>query len=454
MSFIPSLSKNKYYLSGADWVISALDYMMKKTTCSGNMSQVVFMLDSVIDHALLESHLCRFTKELPVLSGNITRTYNLAPYWRMPKNIKAGLGIEVLHAENHSDILPLLEKSANRPFKNENEHIWFNLIRLVPEGFNRGTDKEKTFLAMAFDHRLLDARGAEAFLNLFQQYLIGNNDPRILEGVRLSSPSGLSEWMNKFYAGRNVNRKFIALSKIAPDSLFMPSGENRGFRFKVITFDLKEAELIYDNACREAGYLMEMPYLLAVVIQGMCGLFKKRGMSVSNFLIPVSVDMRTGEDIKQGLFFNHLSYLFFQISSGGMDSLKGLTNSIKQQMYEQVKAGFPKDLAEASFLTRIAPRPVLARLLRLPFKGKRASFIFSHLGKSPYLSSEFMQGKVENIFHMPRVPVPPGLGFFFNYFNRRLNLAISYLDGLLEDEEVAMLETDIKQRLVYVKHDE
>ncbi|MBI5874534.1 MAG: hypothetical protein HZB81_01575 [Deltaproteobacteria bacterium] len=438
------MSKNKYYLSGSDWVISALDYMMKKATCSGNMSQVVFILGFAADHQLIEDSLRRFAKELPVLCGNIARAYNLAPYWRIPQNTKEDLDIKVSHVENPSGIRLLLEKSANRPFKNENEHISFNLI----------IAGKQAFLAMAFDHRLLDARGAEAFLNLFQQYLTESNAPHVLQDIRLSSPSGLSEWMKKFYAGRNVNRKFIALSGITPDSLPIPIGKNRGFGFKIITFDLKETELIYDNACREAGYLMEMPYLLANVIQAVSGLFKKRGLSVSSFLIPVSVDMRAGKDIKQELFFNHVSYLFFQISSGNMDNLKGLINSIKQQMYEQVKSGFPKDLAEASFLTRIAPRPVLGRLLRLPFKGKTASFIFSHLGKSSYLSSEFIGEKVENIFHMPRVPVPPGLGFFFNYFNGQLNLVISYLEELIQDDEVAMLETDIKKRLAQVKHNE
>jgi hypothetical protein len=56
-----------------------------------------------------------------------------------------------------------------------------------------------------------------------------------------------------------------------------------------------------------------------------------------------------------------------------------------------------------------------------------------------------MGRKVLELFHMPRVPVPPGLGFFSNYFNGRLNLVISYLDGLLRDDEVQMLDRRIRE---------
>ena len=113
---------------------------------------------------------------------------------------------------------------------------------------------------------------------------------------------------------------------------------------------------------------------------------------------------------------------------------------------DQVKSGFPKDLAEASLLTRIAPLRVLGKMLHLPLKGRMATFVFSHLGKSLYQSTEFMDGSVENIFHMPRVPVPPGLGFFSNYYDGRLNLVISYLDGLLAEGEVSILESGIRKR--------
>ena len=144
--------------------------------------------------------------------------------------------------------------------------------------------------------------------------------------------------------------------------------------------------------------------------------------------------MRTSGDVKKELFFNHVSYLFFQAPCDIVNNQKGLINIIKTQMYEQVKEGIPRDIMEASHLTRIAPLPFLKKIIDVPLKGKLATFIFSHVGKNP-LSPEIMGARIANVFHMPRVPAPPGLGFFSNFFNGRLNLVISYLDGLLTGKE-------------------
>ncbi len=63
------VSKHKRYLSGSDWVINTLDHMMKATTCAGNMSQVVLVLDGLLDESEVRSRLNAFVKQFPVLQG-------------------------------------------------------------------------------------------------------------------------------------------------------------------------------------------------------------------------------------------------------------------------------------------------------------------------------------------------------------------------------------------------
>jgi hypothetical protein len=440
VGFVIPSSKNKLYLSGCDWVINALDYMMKKTTCAGNMSQVVLVLDRVIELTEIQGRLGRFLKEFPVAYGSVSRDINLCPCWRIPEKAEETLNFTSYNCPNEADLLTLLGKCVNKPFRDNSEHLAFHLINI---------ENRKSCLAMTFDHRLFDARGAEHFLRLFQQYLENGDDPEIAHGILLTAPAHLSEWIKKFLAGRNVNRKIVSLSKNPPGALPVPGDKGREFKFKLIAFNQQETQTIYENAYKSAGYLMETPYLLSVVMQAVSDQFKKRNAQADSYLAAVSIDMRTSENIKQELFFNHVSYLFYQAQCDIVNNQKELINIIKMQMYEQVKAGIPRDIMEASHLTRIAPLPFLKKIIDVPLKGKISTFIFSHVGKNP-LSPEIMGAGIENIFHMPRVPSPPGLGFFSNYYNNRLNLVVSYLDGLISNEELNMLEKNIKEKLVEI----
>jgi hypothetical protein len=436
------ISKRKRYLSGSDYVISALDHLMKASTCAGNMSQVVLQLSAAVNADEIRARVTRVVKLFPVLGGSVNRDFKLAPYWKIPGDAERDVTFMVHRLDDRgtdSAILPHLEKSANTPFRDENDHLAFHLF----------TDHGRSTLAMAFDHRIFDARGAELFLNLLQQGLNAEGMPG---NIAFVSSAALTHWSRKFRAGKKVNRRIIGLSQSMPEALPLPPGADLRCRYHLLSFSERETAAIYKRAYHEAGYLMESPYLLAVIIQSMHELFANKRMNGSNYLIPVTLDLRPGLDPLQEVFFNYVSYLFYQVPIDEVLDRKGLISLLKQQMYDQVKAGFPKDLAEASLLMRIAPLPLLGKVLHLPLKGKMATFAFSHLGKSAYQHTGFMEADITNIFHMPRVPAPPGLGFFSSYFNKRLTLVISYLDGLLSEDDVRTLEKGMRGRFG-VEHD-
>jgi hypothetical protein len=431
-------SKRKRYLSGPDWVINTLDHAMKATTCAGNMSQIALTFDSPVDEDEVRTHLEGFVRRFPVVAGNVRRDLKLAPYWRIPARVERSIRLTVRRVDKETfgpSFLHHLEQTANTPFPYDNEHLAFDLV----------TDGCRSVLSMTFDHRIFDARGAEMFLDLFQQDLGRDADPAPRDLVFTSS-AALSQWSKKFLAGRNVNRRIISLSKATPVVLPAVREGNGRYRYQLLSFTAQETADIYERAYTEAGYLMESPYLLAVIIQSMHDLFRNKQSNGDSYLVPVTTDLRPGLDPLQEIFFNHVSYLFYQLPVSAAEDRKALIALLKQQMYDQVKSGFPRDLAEASLLTRIAPLPVLGKLLRLPLKGRMATFAFSHLGKSSYRHPLFLGKRIEGLFHMPRVPMPPGIGFFSNFFNGRLNLVLSHLDGLLQDADIVMIEQGIRQR--------
>ena len=136
------------------------------------------------------------------------------------------------------------------------------------------------------------------------------------------------------------------------------------------------------------------------------------------------------------MFFNNVSLLLFRIHDREVDDFHALLKSIKQQMYEQARMGFARDLLEASLLSRIAPLSMVSYLVKLYLKKDVASFCFSYLGDTGHMPTRFMGRQVSCSYHMARVPVPPGLGVFFHQTHGRLSVHLSYLRGVLAEGEV------------------
>lgn len=432
-------SRKKRYLSGMDWVIAALDLMNRRRTGGSNASQVVLELHGDFDEEKFKQAVTGLVDLFPVVGGRLARCWNLAPYWAMPP---AGVRVEVpveSQTVTAATLHEALSQSINTPFAGPESHLAFKIFRLSPLHH---------FLVLRFDHCLLDAQGAEMLLDLLHCRIIGQAGSERMERISLIEPAHLSDWMRKFEAGRQlirllrplVNQKIRTLPRPVPL-------KGRGFRFRVIEFNEQETEAITANAEREAGFMMLMPYLLASALESLDPVFKKRGEGAGDYLVTVSVDLRSPDMAQANLFFNHLSFLLFTIPTAIAGDRRQTVDLVKLQMYEQIKNGFPGALAESSMLMRILSRSLLGRLMLKPLNGEFASFSFSCVGKGGYRSAKFMNADVVNLFHMPLVPLPPGLGLVFNQYGTRMNATLTYLDGLLDQKNVEDVDAHVRGRL-------
>lgn len=419
----------KRYLTGIDWVINSIDYLGKSQSGIGNVSEVIMELQGQPDGWILQEALRGFLQKFPLINGLPSRDLNLCPYWKVfPQKKMLPFRVNVKHLEDYASPLLLLERQVNEPFRDEREHLVFNFVRAG----------KRNLLGMTFDHRLLDARGAEAFLGLFQRYYQKEAVPQIA----FDEPPHLDRWQEKFKAGRQVNRFFLGLPRSNPRILPSYPG-SRICKFKVIPFDVRQSSHIIESAYEQASYLMLMPFVLAKTVQAMHRIFEAKKVPGLSYLVPVSIDGRTQEKVHKELFFNHMSFFFFRIEAEAVENFEAILADIKEQMYEQVKTGLPDALRNATFLLRIAPLPLVNLFLRFMSRKHFASFSFSFVG-SAYNSPKFMDEEVQNIFHLPRVPNPPGIGIFFNQFNGSLNATLSYFDGILSEDEAERIVNDLK----------
>ncbi len=409
-------SKKRYYLSGIDWIIGLLNNYMCSATPAGNHSTLVIELEQAVPEDKLKNRLDIIYSSIPILSGKPARDLlNLAPYWKVPARTLKSYDFEVLKIDSDKIQDEKLVAILNRPFSSAKTYLAFILLHC----------ETRNLLLMTFDHRILDARGAELFLNL-----LSDDEPTsTLADIKKTDSPHLKQWAEQFAAGRTVQRKLISLSK---EGCFSPSEFNMRNLPKTADanllpafahFSKKESAEILEISEKKAGFMMETPYLLAVTSLA----FHRTANCVKSekYFVPVPIDMRTKGEEAERTFFNHLSFMFFYFEITPDTTLESLICEIRKQLFMQIEEEFPEKMIKAARPVRIFPFRLLKWVMKLPFDGKMSSFIFSNVGASSLESGNLHGSGIRNIYHMPRIPTPPGIGIFFNKYNDQLNLTVT-----------------------------
>ncbi|MBF0593868.1 MAG: hypothetical protein HQL22_02745 [Candidatus Omnitrophica bacterium] len=425
------------YLSGIDWTFYTLHYLSCKATGCGNNSQVILSLDRPLDIELVRTRLTAFARLFPVINATCVRAWNLAPFWSFPDRFPTDIPVTAITLATDDDAMHFLHDHVNQPFARERDHLRFAHITV-------GT---RALTSLVFDHRLLDARGAQNFLYLFHQFY--SEKFSLAEPFKPQRPSNLSLWKEKFLAGQRVNRRFVDLASDGESRHFsLPADlKDRKFIFRTITFDRAQSEKITEQAYDTAGYLMMAPFFLAVTLAAFADVFKSRLSPGNSFVIPVNTDIRSRNPGLPELFFNHLSFFFLKFLAADIKLTRDFIKHVSRTMYEVMSGGFAQDLAQATLLLRALPQALLDPVQRRLMHVKGLSFSFSYVNKG-YEGGEFCGAGVNGVIHTPRVAITPGIGIFFTQYNGSISLTFATLEGLVSDQEaIAFIE---KMRMTLV----
>ncbi len=435
MSLALPFSKNKNYLSGMDWMMQAIDYASREKLNSGNDFQIVMDLKGSLNDVTLQFHLNQYLKSFPLLSGKLARDFNLAPYIKVStRDHPVNLALTLYKAENYGEAQELLKQELNLSKEKETFPLRVVLVKY----------ENNTLLGFLFDHRFFDARGAELFLQGLNKSYSDKDQKHSVDLTRLS-PAYLNDWAKQFKAGKKLNRlireKFTDLNVLGfhqDESVVQPKNV-----FFIKCFTESETKAIRLRAESKSGPFLFLLYSLALTIKTLSP-FLMCGNSEGDVVVPVTRDMRHAKEIKSTILFNYLSFLFFHVKIKEAHNIDALIESLMQQFYQQIKEERSEDLWHASMLMRIVPRTWMAdKLKQSKTKKNRFSFSFASLGKSLYENSAFMNCEIQNIYHVPRVPVIPAVGIYFSEFNDRLNVVLSIIEGSLTAQEAEFIFKDL-----------
>lgn len=433
-------SPDKRYLTGIDWVINTLHSITRHATGHGNNSQILMTLEGRLDPDELRSAVSAVLQRHPVLTGRVARDWNLCPYWdmegRAPAEVPVTVGPE---CDDWVDAFETFQIHANLAFSSPRHHLQFHLVHETGR---------RSHVGMRFDHRLVDAAGAEAILELMHRIHAGET-AGITNQISLTEPAHLDQWERRFVGGRAVNQLQVRLSRGEVRACPVPPGGPRPkTRFNCVTLSPQETKKMKERAFSEARAPMLLPSMVASVIGGLHRVAERRPLVGDRYVIPVSVVDRTPAEKWEKLLFNHISFIIFRVPVETANSRLDLVPMLRDQLFEQMEKDLPEHIYHASMLTRIVPLELMRCLAKIPMRGKVATSYFACLRESAYEPDSFLGHKVENMIHMPHVPPPPGLGVFVNGYGGRMNLVLSHLDGVLRCGEPAQLISSVRRGLL------
>jgi hypothetical protein len=427
------------YLNGIDWVITGLDRSLRRTAGCGNWSQLVLELDGELDFEAFRSAVQRYASAFPVLHGRAVRGWQLVPVWKMPVRRKqTSVSVEKYVLPDDVSLENIIERLGQ-------------CVAVAPGtpgcyiGFNVLYAAQKTFLAFRFDHRLFDARGAELF---FQGLVRTMQDAECEMDVISVFPekANLRPWIEKFKSGRHIVRMLHQQRHTAaPFHLDARLQADSYFRFTLIPLSKPESDALINRAYDQAGYLMLTPWLAACMTDALGKMLEAAGRPLGGYVIPCSADLRA--DSPEKMFFNHVAFICL-CRPAGEGTAEEWPQRFARQFFEQVRGDMPRHFENAWKLARIIPAPLFGKLLGGSLKSFAGTFSMASVGDGLSAVQSVAGLAVKNAFHMPLVPPAPGLGFFANMFEGKLNFCLTSYSRMLSDEEHAELAELLKSKLL------
>jgi len=435
-------SRNRRYLTGMDWVIGAFTRATQKSNGIGSWSQAILEVEGPVCEKRLGDVLHQISSRFPLIHGHPARDWNLAPCWKVSRRDReASIPLRVidLPADQIDRLDEILDANSNRPFASESQHMRVLLLRF---------GGKRSFVAIVVDHRLFDGFSTEAVFRLMDETGAGRLD-EISVQVKQTEPAHLNHWMRRFRNGRRINRHLMGLAREPICAMAMPPPKRgRPARFIHDSLTEEESARFNQRAAEEIGMPIILPSSLARATVALRRVFPTTPLPGTQYQVFTTANTRPPGQDWESFFFNHVSLLVFSLDTRKPASTTETAVELRNQLFELMKAQFPKAMQDTVTLARICPEQYGSRALRV-ITGKRlCTFYFVCLRDAGFSGETFLGLPTVNLVHKPAIFSPPGLNICMTFFRGRFNLVISYMDGVIEDSAARELMRQFKSLLL------
>lgn len=434
MSFSLPYSKKRRYLTGIDWVVGAMDHDARKGKGAGAISQAVLDVTGPLDPVALREAIEKVSQRFPLIHGQVSRDWlNLAPYWKQPtRSPTNALELRVVEAQDTTTAHDILTTHVNTPLKDRTTHLRFLLIHI---------GQERSLLGMVFDHRLLDAWGAEAMLRLIDLAHQGKLED-IAANVRTTEPAHLDHWTRRFASGKILTDLFHDMKNRSVTALKMPaSHQSRQVKFVHESLTPEQSADFASRVGQEINVPIMLPSAAARAMDAMRQTFNPPPLQGEELLLFTTVTARSPGKETENLFFNPFAFLGFWADAKNPLGLRELAQSLRDQMFDYMRQNVPAAMHDAAALARIFPHAWVSHFSKAIGRGRLCSLYFACVRDTGFTQSTFLGHTVNNLTHTPLAFCPPSLNLCMTWHAGHFNLVLAYVENVMTDQQArAMLD--------------
>ncbi len=295
-------------------------------------------------------------------------------------------------------------------------------------------------LVFTWRHLLFDGVGAELLACEMASLASSKGESYVTSGVGEIIPPGGPDvpFHERWRQTYPMVKRFYELMAKPFKSLSGPRPTAGRICFKIVPLSVEDTERINARAAELCGPLITTPYFLACATLAHHRVWEHRQTVPENYLVSLPVQLRK-PGAKGPLFQNKLSMIFFSADREMAEDVPAMCTEFAEQHRRVLKERLGDSFRQLQFLMRRMPPRMYVWFLLRQMRGEFNSFYHSNTGEFAPNLTEFYGAPVTNAYHVPTITNPPGSGLFVNTKNGCMTAAMTWRDGVIDEEEQKIL---------------